>query len=163
MDPMDPGYAQIWQCADPALVACVHVGSGVVNSRSIGVEVVSAGMPGPMDGRKRPTTHVDLLGHHDRTVCQFYPAQLRSWLWLAEVFGGNDMGYGIQIPKVVPVGPDGKPLSATRRFTDAEARNFDGAMEHILVPGTTKVDAGGLLLGALLGAGWTPKVMESYR
>lgn len=139
--------APVWQTADPGRVATVHVGRGEVNARSIGVEVVSAGMPGRTDVRERPRVRVPLLGKITE-VLRFYPGQLRAWRRLAETLASLDGRGGIRIPRHVP-----ERLGA-RRLTLREIRRWQGALEHLHVPGTTKRDAGGLLVDALLDAGW---------
>lgn len=144
-DPNDPGIAPVWQFLDPGLVASIHVGTGWFCSKSIGVEVVSGGMPGKTDTRKRPQTTVDLMGD-DRTVLEFYPAQLRAWIKLADMLSGKPLPGGINIPRQVP--------NLTRRLTGPEARRIAGGHEHWMTPGTTKLDAAGLLTGALASHGW---------
>lgn len=143
----DAPIAPVWQTADPGEVATVHLGRGWLNARSIGVEVVSAGMPGRTDVRDRPRLHVPLLGAI-RTVLAFYPGQLAAWVRLAETLAALDGRAGIAIPRHVP-----EPLGS-RRLTVREARRWRGAMEHLHAPRTRKTDAGGLLVDALLDAGW---------
>lgn len=143
----DDPIAPVWQTADPGRVATVHVGRGEVNARSIGVEVVSAGMPGRTDVRERPRVRVPLLGKITE-VLRFYPGQLRAWRRLAETLASLDGRGGIRIPRHVP-----EPLGA-RRLTLREIRRWQGALEHLHVPGTTKRDAAGMLVDALLDAGW---------
>ncbi len=138
-------FAGVWQCADPGLTACCHL-SRAVNPRSIGVEVVSAGMPGPLDTRDRPVLSVPLLGRM-RNVLAFYPGQLSAWQRLAQTLAGVSRA-GIAIPPRVP------SFGAWRRFTLAEQKRWSGCMEHTLSPSTTKLDAGGMLIGALADAGW---------
>lgn len=145
----DDEYASVWQTADPGRLATVHVGRGDINRDSVGVEVVSCGMPGDADVRKRPTQRVPLLGRQ-RIVSQFYGGQLRSWVRLAELLASMDGEGGIRIPRRVPA------FGAQRRMTVAEVRAWAGAMEHLHVPGTTKIDAGGMLVRELETAGWVP-------
>lgn len=140
-------WAPVWQTMDPGLVGAVHVGMGSINARSIGVEVVSAGLPGRFDARERPRVRVPVLGRM-LEVLRFYPGQLRSWIALAETLAALDGRGGIRIERRVPA-----PL-ATRRMTRVEVARYSGAMEHLHVPTTKKIDAGGLLLEALAGAGW---------
>ena len=143
----DAEQATIWQTADPGLTACCHIGDRRIGRRSVGVEVVSAGMPGRLDLRGRPRATVPLLGRV-RTVLRFYPGQLRAWLWLAETLAALDGRGGIRIPRRVPA------FGASRRMTIREARGYAGALEHLHAPRTTKSDAGGLLVDALAGIGW---------
>ena len=139
-------HAPVWQLADPGLTACCHVGSAPVNARSVGVEVASAGLPGRLDARSRPRVRVPLLGRV-REVLRFYPGQLRSWVRLAEALAGVRRA-GLAIPRRVPV------FGATRRMSRRELRTWTGAIEHLHVTPTTKVDAGGMLIEALADAGW---------
>jgi hypothetical protein len=143
----DALYAPVWQTADPGLCATTHVGRPEVNKRSIGVEVVSAGMPGKLDLRSRPLVRTSILGR-TRNVLAFFPGQLRAWTRLAEMLASLDGREGIAIPRVVPA------FGASRRFAHAEIGRYSGALEHLHVPGTSKIDAGGLLIGALADAGW---------
>lgn len=140
-------FAPIWQTADPGLTATVHLGSGWINARSIGVEVVSAGLPGPADVRRRPRARVPLLGR-EVEVLRFYRGQIATWVALAELLAALDGERGIRIPRVVPA------FGADRRFTAEELRGYAGAMEHLHAPGTRKIDAGGTLIAALAAAGW---------
>jgi hypothetical protein len=139
--------APVWQTADPGKVATVHLGTGHLNARSIGVEVVSAGMPGPTDRRSRPRTKVPLVGKM-REVLRFYPGQLRAWLRLAETLASLDGRAGISIPRRVPA------FGASRRLSRAESRRWAGATEHLHMPATQKLDAGGMLVDALANVGW---------
>lgn len=150
-DPDDPGVAKVWQFMDPGLVAGVHVGKGWFSSKSIGVEVVSGGLPGPTDSRKRPQVEIDLLGRK-RKALRFYPAQIRAWLKLADLLSGKSLRGGIEIPRRAPA--EGGKLLTSRRFTVKEAQRWEGVHEHWLTPGTTKVDAGAMLMDALVGSGW---------
>jgi hypothetical protein len=145
--PEDVTFANVWQLADPGLVACVHVGDRSMNKRSIGVEVVSAGLPGPLDTRHRPRTTVALLGRI-RSVLRFYDGQLASWVRLANTLAALDGDAGISIPRTVP------STGASARFSRVSMRTWQGAMEHLHVRSTQKVDAAGLLIDALSDAGW---------
>jgi hypothetical protein len=140
-------YADVWQTLDPGVCSAVHIGKGWLNARTIGTEVVSAGMPGRADARRRPRMKVPLVGRV-REVLKFYPGQLRSWVRLNELLHGLNGRAGISIPRRVPA------FGASRRFSMAEARRWAGAMEHLHAPGTTKMDAGGMLVDALADAGW---------
>lgn len=143
----DAEWAPVWQTADPGLTAVTHVGMGSVNRRSIGVEVVSAGLPGPLDLRRRPVTRQPILGRM-RDVLRFYEGQLRTWVALAEELASMDGYFGINIPRRIPA------QLAARRFTRPEQARYSGAMEHLHVPNTKKIDAGGMLVEALADAGW---------
>jgi hypothetical protein len=145
----EPGaeYAKVWQLADPGLTACVHVGDAGINRRSVGVEVVSAGLPGPLDLRHQPQTTVALLGRI-RKVLAFYPGQIASWTRLAETLAALDGDAGIRIPRLVP------STGASARFSRVSMRTWAGACEHLHVRSTQKIDAAGLLIDALSDAGW---------
>lgn len=144
----------IWQTADPGRVTTVHVGRREVNRRSISTEVVSAGLPGPLDARHRPLVRARFLGR-DLGVLAFTPEQIEAWVWLSELLvriSGSELGrrHGIAIPRQVPA-------DLSRRWTCQEALSRAGTMEHFLTPRTTKIDAAGLLIGALADRGW-PRV-----
>jgi hypothetical protein len=136
-----------WQTADPGLTACVHV-SKSWNSRSIGVEIVSAGLAGRSDTRSRPRVKRPFLGRI-REVLAFSPGQLRAWVRLAELLASLDGRSGIAIPRQVP------HTLAMRRLTNGEARTWKGGAEHLLSPSTTKIDAAGMLIDELVDAGWS--------
>lgn len=139
-------YAPVWQTMDPGFHAAVHVGEGRINARSIGVEVVSAGLPGPANVRDRVKINVPLLGRI-RPVLAFFPGQVRSWVRLAEALASLNGRADITIDRRVP------SFGASRRFVPDELLRYSGAMEHLHVPTTTKIDAGGLLIDALYDAG----------
>lgn len=141
--------ALVWQTADPGMTATTHVGLGSVNRRSIGVETVSALFPGPLDRRQRPQVSVPLLGRIQR-VLSFFPGQLRAWRRLAETLADLNGRGGISIPRQIP-----RELGARRLTRDGIAA-FRGAVEHLHMPGTKKLDAGGLLVAELAAAGWKP-------
>lgn len=149
----DAEFANVWQTMDLAHSAATHVGRGRINARSIGVEVVNAGLPGRTDIRKRPQTDVHVLGRK-RTALEFYPGQLRTWARLATALSASCLPSGIEIPRRVPVDEDGVPLP--RRFTRGELRRWTGAMEHLHMSNTTKLDAACMLLEALIAVGWDP-------
>lgn len=139
---------QVWQTADPGRVATVHVGRGEINARSIGVECCwpgtvrqarRLGVEGPGERARLPAGPVDVL----------LPSAdlIGAWCRLADTLAGLDGRGGVRIPRQVP-----EPL--TGRLSVAQSRRWQGALEHLSVPGTTKIDAAGLLLGALLDAGW---------
>lgn len=151
-DPDDPGIAKVWQFMDPGLVAGVHVGKGYFNAKSIGVEVVSCGVPGRLNARNRDMFVNKNMLRKDRQNVRFYPAQIRAWLKLADMLTGKCIP-GIEIPRQVPGDAEGNILR-NRRFTNREAKRWEGAHEHYLTPGTSKIDAGGMLLEALAHDGW---------
>lgn len=152
----DDDYAPVWQTMDlGGRFAATHVGRGSINARSIGVEVVSAGLDGAANVRDREEIEVELLGRK-REVLAFYPGQLRAWVRLANALAGKCLPGGIEIPKHIPAQllEDGSTRVLPRRFTTKELGAWSGAMEHYLMDNTRKVDAGTLLLDALLSDGW---------
>ena len=151
-DPDDPGVAEVWQFLDPGLVAGIHVGRGWFNAKSIGVEVVSGGLPGRTDSRNRPTAEISNMLGKTREPLIFYPSQIRAWLKLAAMLTGECLPGGIEIPRRCPA--ENGALLTNRRMTNREARGWEGAHEHYLMNGTTKVDAMGQLMAALVGDGW---------
>jgi hypothetical protein len=163
-DPDDcDALASIWQCMDIGTTAAIHVGKGWVNRRSIGVEVVNVGFPTrwsvkqkkriEYNPRNRPVIEAPLLGR-DVEMCQFFEGQLLAWRRLAECLAGlSGQGMGIEIPRQVPA-LDGE-LMTRRRMTVPELRKWKGGMEHFHMHGTTKVDAGGMLVRDLHeNCGW---------
>lgn len=132
----------VFQTADLA-DACVHVGDRDINSRSIGVEICS---PGTEYQALRlglsPTVIPRTVAGRRVHAVAFTDAQLASWTRLCEA-----LATAFGIPRVVP--PDAE------RMTKAQSRKYRGAMEHLHVPGTTKVDAGGMLVDALAAKGWS--------
>ncbi len=154
-DPEDT-FAPVWQTMEiGGKWAATHVGRGAVNARSIGVEVVSAGLDGQANVRDRSEVDVELLGK-TRSVLEFYPGQLRSWVRLATALSSSCLPGGVVIPQRVPVEVVGAELvrPLPRRLSKTELAVWVGAMEHYHLDNTTKIDAGTLLLQALLDAGW---------
>ena len=152
----DHEFAPVWQTMDLGLGwAATHVGRGEVNCRSIGVEVVSAGLDGQANVRDREETEVILFDRR-REVLKFYPGQLRTWVRLANAISGECLPTDIEIPRLVPCtfNNELKLVPKMDRFTRKGLRAWKGAMEHYLMDNTTKVDAGTLLLQALLDDGW---------
>ena len=140
--------APIWQTADFGIVSTVHVGKGVVNERSIGVEIVSAGLPGPADVRHRPQVACHYLGRVVKCLA-FYPGQLATWMRLAEFLASLDGDAGVSIKRQTPA-------DVQHQFSIGDVRKFSGMMEHFMTPGTTKIDAGAMLIGEAQRRGWTP-------
>jgi len=154
-DPSDPEKeAGIWQCLDLGTTGNVHVGSGAVNARSIGVEIVSAGVPGRLNVRNRESMKRTLNGS-SKTVVKFYPGQIKAWNRLANLLTltpENAMTReeleiafkldetGIRIPRQVPLAPNGVLLS--KRMTRKQMENFSGVIEHLHMFDTKKIDAG---------------------
>lgn len=153
---LDAEYAPCWQTMNLALGwAGTHVGRGEVNRRSAGVEIVNAGLDGHLNTRDREETRVHMFGR-ERDVLLFYPGQIRTWVRLANALAGKCFPGDIEIPRQVPIeyGRDGVMRPYGQRFTRREQRKWKGAMEHYLMDATRKIDAGTMLLSALLDAGW---------
>lgn len=157
----DALFAKIWQTMDLAHNTAVHVGDRQVNRRSIGMEVVSCGVPGAMDLYHRPTQQVNVAGQRI-TISQFYRGQINSITWLLEVLTSHDaqthLGEALRsarilIPRQVPMR---KGLVLSDRFTPKQQRKWKGVQEHLNVPGSTKIDAGTQSLTALRSAGFMP-------
>lgn len=151
-------WAPVWQTMDLGRgFGAIHVGRGTINAKSIGVEVVSAGIDGQTNIRDRPEVEVEMFGGR-RDVLAFYRGQLRSWVRLANALTEKCLPGGIEIPRLVPAElrelVDVAPFS--RRMTYRQLRKWAGAAEHYLMDNTRKVDAGTLLLRALLDDGWKP-------
>jgi hypothetical protein len=152
----DDEYAPVWQTMDLGLgYGSVHVGRASVNRRSIGVEVVSAGLDGHANVRHREEREVYLIGRR-RRVLEFFPGQLNSWVRLANALSGRELPTDIHIPRRIPIDvlEDDSVRPRSSRFTKEELANWSGAMEHYCMDNTTKVDAGTLLIRALLLDGW---------
>jgi len=139
--PMDVGIhfvvgwdGLVWQTADLA-VGTTHAGK-VVNARSIGVETCWPGLASQAERLGVTFDRVDRRLVRGVAVKCIPPsdALVAAWVRLAEAL--------VRLPAPV----------AIERRVGAIGR---GAIEHQLVPGTTKLDAGGYLLDALVAAGWS--------
>ena len=155
---VDDIAAPVFQLADPGLTGVVSVGVGEVNARGIAIAVVSPGYAKNIDSR-RPRPAVLRTVRGDRVACAgLLPGQWNSLLWLANRLTepSDDVlrNAGIHIPRAVPTTTGGRLLSEVRHFTMPEIRRYAGALEHLLVPKTTKQDAGGMILNVLRGDGW---------
>lgn len=134
----------IWQTLDLA-EAAVHVGHRPTIARSIGVETcwpgtasqaARLGADGIAEARRVGGQRVRCMRPSDEL--------LEAWRWLGETLAGPAArAHGIEIPR--------RAAPADRRLTAAELAAHRGACEHLHIPGTTKVDAGGYLVEAL---GW---------
>lgn len=125
-------------------IATVHVGSRDVNRRSIGVEVCHPGTEAlalalggaPVVVRRRVVGRVYRLA-------AFAESALVAYARLADA-----LSWHVPIPRRVRADTD--------RMEPRELRRYHGALEHLHVHGTSKIDAGGLLCEALAGFGWEP-------
>lgn len=152
--------APIWQTMDLATATAIHVGDRVINRRSIGVEVVSAGLSGgEFDTRHRPSRVVYVAGRRVR-IAAFYAGQMATMAALARALSSSDedtplgrvlRAARVEIPAQVPARGGGLYLG---RLSQRQARTWRGAVEHLHSPSTTKVDAGGQGLEACELAGW---------
>ena len=126
---------RIARYADPATTVCYGCGNSDVNSRGIHVEVVSPGVGQPSE--RYPSDIVERVVRGRKVRClKFLPAQIDAWRWLV---GHLSLSFPIY-----------KPLTHTNALTVRELRDFEaGVMEHLHVPGTTKIDAAGMLCEAL--------------
>jgi hypothetical protein len=135
----------VYQTADLD-TAAVHVGSADWNARSVGVECC---WPGTITQARRLDVDldIDMQGVVRRVagakVIAMRPSAelVAAWVRLAET-----LATVLGIPRRVP--------SRVARMERREARAWTGAAEHLHCPGTTKVDAAGLLIEALADAGW---------
>jgi hypothetical protein len=151
--------APLWQSMDIALATGIHAGRAF-SRRSIGVEVVSAGISGtPLDTRHRPSRVVYVAGRRVK-LAAFYPGQMRTMALLAAALSSSDLdtplgralrAARIEIPAQVPARGGELYLD---RMTQRQARTWRGGVEHLHSPSTTKVDAGGQGLEACELAGW---------
>lgn len=134
-----------WQTA-PLDTAMVHAGRAI-NPRSIGVECC---WPGTAKWARRlgyePETARVLIGGRRVEVMLPSAALLTTWVRLAETLAGLDGLGGVRIPR--------RAIPDTRRLTARQQRQWTGAQEHAHVSSSRKIDAAGLLVGALIEAGW---------
>jgi hypothetical protein len=140
-------WANCWQTADIGAYATVHMGRGEINARCPAAEIVNAGMPGKFDLRHRPriTRRV-----HGRLVEQleYYPGQLRTWVWLCELLASLNGRAGISIARRVPAAIGAK-------MSLDQLRKHSGEIEHLHCPPHKKVDGGTQLSQSLIDAGWS--------
>ena len=132
----------IWQYLDLAHGA-VHVGHRPTIRRSIGVETMSPGtarmaarlgVEGRVISRRVDGHRIECLEPSD--------ALLEAWRWLADVLSRADDDR-LDIPR--------QCAPSDRRLSVSELARARGAIEHMSLPGSTKIDSCGLLLDAL---GW---------
>ena len=137
--PMDVGIhfviswdGLIWQTADLAW-GTVHVGSRPINARSIGVECAWCGSTKQAERLGIEVDPVLGVARGQRVRAQ-RPSDdlLAAWKWLGEALASIDHP-AVRIPR------------------KRGGMDRPGVLEHCDVTGTTKVDAAGLLVGAL---GW---------
>jgi hypothetical protein len=131
----------VYQTADLD-TATVHVGSADWNARSVGVECC---WPGSVAQAARLGVQCrEVRARVAGTVVRAMEPSLElvaSWVRLAETLAAL-----LSIPRRVP--------GHTDRMTARAMRQWTGAAEHLHARGSTKVDAAGLLCGALAAAGW---------
>ena len=141
----------IWQFCDPALVDTFD--AGVVNRRSVGVEIANYGSRAPEDtvpsrGAERPR-YTTILNGRARTFAHFWSGQIAAALSLADA-----LSRALEIPRQVPRGMKGfvEPNTLPRERLVA----FSGHLGHFHVS-TQKIDPGLDLLEALRCA-WTDEI-----
>ena len=119
---------------------CAHAGSR--GNVGIGVEMVSAGLP-PKPPKASTRSKVATTCHgRDMTALAFTPAQEAAFVALAEALASR-FGWPRQVP------------DTDRVLTPGEIARWRGVLEHLHLT-KRKVDAGMLLCGALVRAGWKP-------
>ncbi len=121
---------------------CAHA-SGV-NDRSIGIEVVSPGLPGPLREREKAqgverTVYTAKLRGSRRTLLDYTTAQAAAVETLVDDLCGE-----LGVPRRVPV--DARGVLIARQLTAAELGAFEGVIGHFhahrnkLDPGTAPLD-----------------------
>jgi hypothetical protein len=161
-------FAPVWQTMDIGTTSGIHVGSRYINRRSIGVEIVSAGVPGRLNTRNRSQLTRAINGH-TRKVVGFYPGQIRSWQRLAlllstvpEQTSCEDLkavaealrSNNILIPRSVPY-KNKAPL--LNKMTKKEAYAWSGVLEHHHLYNTHKIDAANFCVDACLAVDFVGK------
>lgn len=116
---------EILQTASASLVA-LH--AGVANSWSLGIEVVSPGIPGEVATREalrgvRRDTYDDVIRGRRVTMLDYTVAQTDALTLLLERICDEH-----RIARAVPLAPDGSLLRRT--MDDAELATFRGVMGH---------------------------------
>ena len=134
----------------PLKARCAHAGTPV-NGRSIGIEVVSPGLPGPVHDREwargvRRDTYTAQIKGARRTMLDYTPAQATA---VADLCKG--LTYAFDIPRRVPTDPAGRLI--TRQLTPAELAAFSGVIGHYHCH-RSKLDPGTRPLERLLALGW---------
>jgi len=167
----DDQWAPVWQTMDIGTTTGVHVGSRHINRRSIGVEIVNAGVPGRLDSRRRPQESRVINGN-TKTVLQYYPGQIRTWQRLALLLTTTPAearckpslavanalhDAGIIIPRSVPF-IDGKMLN--QKMARKQAYAYSGVMEHHHMYNTKKIDAANYLVEACEDMGFVGKPID---
>lgn len=121
----------------PVTGRCAH--AGTLGNVGLGVEMINRGLPRKDGTAERPLVETRIHGRKVKVV-SFTDAQLASWVALAE-WGAAKFGWPRQVP------------NTDRVLTPAEIKRWRGALEHMHLT-AKKIDAGGLLTGALVKAGW---------
>jgi hypothetical protein len=135
----------VWQLCDPLEVEAFHAG-GLVNRRSIGIEVAGYGfrwpartrwnlLEVPRRGRDREIYETQISGRR-YFLADYYSVQTQAVALLVETLVQELP----DVDRAVPLEPDGS--LRTRRFTRKEARAYSGVLGHLHVPGSTKLDPG---------------------
>jgi hypothetical protein len=144
------GFATIYQLAEPLTVDTAD--AGVLNPRSVGVEVVSYGVKSwdrawqvPKRGADRRLSTQRIHGKSVQ-VAAFRPSQIRSARALARVL--SDV---LEIPMQIPLLPNGK--ASGELFTPQQMRTFKGHCGHHNIS-AKKLDCGTQLLEDLIDPAW---------
>lgn len=127
----------IWQCCDPADVDTFD--AGTVNRRSVGVEIVSRGIPGSGRGSDRGEYVARVHGHSVR-FARFYPPQIHAALALAETLSA-----ALDVPRRVPI--------RMGALAPHELAEFSGHLGHLHVT-RRKIDPGTELFDRFRAAGF---------
>lgn len=140
----------VFQFCDPLVVDTAD--AGIVNARSVGVEIVSYGMRRasrlwtiPKRGKDRGHRDVTIHGKRVR-VASFYPAQTAAACALADV-----LSTVLPIPARVPM--DAKGAVLTRALSRMELDEFSGHLGHYHVT-KKKLDPGPVLIEDLWHRLW---------
>jgi hypothetical protein len=142
---------RLYQFADPLVVDTADAGS--INSRSVGIEIVSYGVRSwdrawllPKHGELR-ATHRELLQGSVRTVADFFPPQTATACALAHALSA-----ALPIPRKVPLTVDGTIIPTA--LAPEKLRRYRGHLGHFHVS-AQKLDPGRRLLediGRAIGA-----------
>lgn len=128
----------IWQCCDPADVDTFDAGN--VNRRSVGIEIVSCGVP-VVSGRGSDRGEYSARVHgRDTRFARFYKPQVRAAMALAETLSA-----ALDIPRRVPL--------RMSELQPHELAEFTGHLGHLHVTGR-KIDPGTELFDRMREAGF---------
>jgi hypothetical protein len=138
---------RVWQVAD-IMDVVVHVGMRSVNARSVGIECA---WPGPRD-------QADRLGMRSYGVTiRPFEGRLHEFVTPSEALrvGWTRLCETLASIEHPSVSIARQAVTSLRRLSVEESRTISGAIEHLHVLGTQKLDAAGLLSETLVRSGWT--------